>query len=76
LHIQGKQSSLTLSRIKGLETLGFEWVVFATIWEDYFSELADCRKIHGHCNVSQSYSRNLKLATWVSNQRNLYKMRA
>jgi hypothetical protein len=27
-----------------------------TAWEDRMSELADYRKIHGHCNVPHSYS--------------------
>jgi hypothetical protein len=31
------------------------------VWEGRLSELADYRKIHGHCNVSQSYSENAKL---------------
>jgi hypothetical protein len=31
-------------------------------WEDRLSELADYRKIHGHCNVP-GYSENTKLAS-------------
>jgi uncharacterized protein YgbK (DUF1537 family) len=38
------------------------------------NELADYRKINGHCNVPQGYSENTKLAMWVQNQRNHYKL--
>jgi hypothetical protein len=30
------------------------------------SELADYRKIHGHCNVPAKYSENTKLGNWVN----------
>ena len=43
-----------------------------TAWEDRLSELADYRKIHGHCNVPQRYKENLKLATWATTQRRQY----
>jgi hypothetical protein len=36
------------------------------------SELADYRRIHGHCNVPKSYSENSRLATWVVHQRSQY----
>jgi hypothetical protein len=41
-----------------------EWGVFHTTWEDRLGELADYRKIHGHCNVPQNYTENAKLANW------------
>jgi hypothetical protein len=43
-------------------------------WEDRLSELADYRKIHGHCNVPTNYSENSKLARWVGTQRNQYRL--
>ncbi len=43
------------------------------LWEDRLSELAEYRKIHGHCNVPQIYSDNLKLGQWVAHQRSNYK---
>jgi hypothetical protein len=52
-------------------TLGREWRVPA--WEDRLSELADYRKIHGHCNVPQNYSKN-KLGSWVAHQRTKYRL--
>jgi hypothetical protein len=42
--------------------------------EDRLSELAEYRKIHGHCNVPHNYSENVKLATWVGNQRCQYRL--
>jgi hypothetical protein len=75
LHIKGKRSQMTLPRIQELESLGFEWgVVYGAAWEDRLSELADYRKIHGHCNVSQKYSEKSKLARWVSYQRFQHKL--
>jgi hypothetical protein len=41
-------------------------------WDDRLSELADYRKIHGHCNNPISYSGNSKLARWVETQRRQY----
>jgi hypothetical protein len=74
LHLEGKTSSMTLSRIQALESLGFKWDSLGAFWKDRLSELADYRKIHGHCNVPESYSESAKLAKWVSNQRRQYKL--
>jgi hypothetical protein len=59
-----------------LESLGFEWGGFACnfAWEDLLSELADYRKIHGNCNVPQSYCENAKLSKWVATQRSNYRL--
>jgi hypothetical protein len=43
-------------------------------WEARLSELADYRKIHGHCNVPANYSENSKLANWVGAQRREYRL--
>jgi hypothetical protein len=45
-----------------------------TAWEDRLSELADYQKVHEHCNVPQKYSENVKLGTWVGNQRYQYSL--
>jgi hypothetical protein len=74
LHLEGEKSHITLSRIQALETLGFEWFTRSTSWEDRLSELADYRKIYGHCNVPKSYSENTKLANWVATQRSNYRL--
>jgi hypothetical protein len=44
-------------RIQELESLGFEWNGRRRL-EDRLSELADYRKIHGHCNVPRNNSEN------------------
>jgi hypothetical protein len=74
LHLEGKTSSITPFRIQELETLGFEWRYCITAWEDRLSELADYRRIHGHCNVPYNYSKNTKLAHWVTTQRRNYRL--
>jgi hypothetical protein len=74
LHLEGERSSTTFSRIQELESLGFEWDSLGATWEARLSELADYRKIHGHCNVPHRYSENFKLGRWVGNQRTNYRL--
>jgi hypothetical protein len=74
LHLEGKRSPMTLPRIQVLESLGFEWDSYDATCEDRLIELADYRKIHGHCNVPQNYIENSKLANWVTNQRRNYRL--
>jgi hypothetical protein len=75
LHAEGKTSSMTTLRIQALERLGFEWIVISiAAWDDRLNELADYRKIHGHCNVPKKYSENTKLGQWVIHQRYQYKL--
>jgi hypothetical protein len=74
LHQEGKTSSMTTFRIQELEKIGFEWGVCLAAWEERLNELADYRKIHGHCNVPHNYSENTKLAHWVANQRSNYRL--
>ena len=62
---------MTLSRIQKLGSMGFEWGVYVTGCEDRLNELANYRKIHGHCNVPQRYSGNTKLDNWVGTQREI-----
>jgi hypothetical protein len=71
---EGKISSMTTFRIQKLESLGFDWDCSRATWEDCLSELAEYRKIHGHCNVPRSYSENTKLNNWVGTQRKQYKL--
>jgi hypothetical protein len=76
LHLRGETSAITLPRIEALESLGFEWGIRSATctWEDRLSELADYRKLHGHCNVPQKHSEKAKLGTWVTNQRTQYSL--
>jgi hypothetical protein len=75
LQQDGETSPMTTIRIQALESLGFEWRVCVTAWEDKLIELADYRKIHGHCNASKSMSKESKLGDWVSNQRSQYRLK-
>jgi hypothetical protein len=54
LQLKGKASPRTNSRIQELESLGFEWGNRCAAWEGRWSELADYRKIHWHCNVPEN----------------------
>jgi hypothetical protein len=74
LYRDGKISPITSLRIQQLESMGFDWGVCATPWEDRLSELDEYRKIQGHCNVPKNYSDNTKLAYWVGRQRQSYNL--
>jgi hypothetical protein len=74
LHLKGEKSHLTLLHIQELKSLGFEWDTDVATWEGRLRELADYRKIHGHCNVPAKYGENAKLANWVTNQRSHYRL--
>jgi hypothetical protein len=74
LHQEGKTSHMTTFRIQALESLGFEWDCYGAAWEDCLSELADYRKLNGHCNVPRNYVENTKLGRWVSKQKTQYKL--
>jgi hypothetical protein len=73
IHYRLKRSYMTLSRIQELESMGFEWGTCSTAWEVRLSELADFRKIHGHCNVPVRYSKTPELGRWVVTQRYQYR---
>jgi hypothetical protein len=64
-----KKSAMTEERVTALEGIGFVWDGPGAAWAERPSELAEFRKMHGHCNVSQNYSENIRLGTWVSSQR-------
>jgi hypothetical protein len=68
---KGTKSLMTTFRIKELESLGFEWGRYDATWEDRLSELANYRKMHGHCVVPHNYS-DIKLANWILTQRQEY----
>jgi hypothetical protein len=74
LYLDGKKSPMTTFRTRKLKSLGFEWGIRAVAWDDCLSELAEYRKIHGHCNVPRKYGENAKLATWVAKQRTNYRL--
>jgi hypothetical protein len=76
LHMKGETSAITLPRIQALESLGFEWGSRGATctWKDRLSELANYRKLHGHCSVPKRYSEITMLGRWVANQRHQYRL--
>jgi hypothetical protein len=74
LHREGKTAYMTTFRIQALESLGIEWDCHSAAWEGRLSELADYRKIYGHCNVPERYSEYPKLGTWVATQKKYYRL--
>jgi hypothetical protein len=75
LQQKGKKSHMTTFRIRKLESLAFEWDSLGAAWEDRLGELADYRKIQGHCNVPSRYKENTKLGKWVRTQRTQCRLR-
>jgi hypothetical protein len=73
-NVGGKDYILTPERVNALDGIGFVWNPPRPCWEDRLSELAEYRKIHGHCNVPERYSENIKLGKWVKTQRYKYKL--
>ena len=65
----GQKNQLTDERVLKLHSLGFEFDVHTTGWEQKYEELCDYRERHGHCNVPASYNENQPLAIWVKRQR-------
>ncbi|KAL9182351.1 hypothetical protein ACHAXT_013003 [Thalassiosira profunda] len=72
---QGKSSSMTRSKIRQLDSVGFVWSVRAgghAPWETRLSELAEYRRVHGHTNVPKKCADNPPLGYWVNEQRFQY----
>jgi hypothetical protein len=67
--VRWKGGRLTKDRISRLESLGLVWDTFDATWDEMFTALIDFKKTHGHCNVPQKWSQNMKLGIWVSHQR-------
>lgn len=69
LYAKGKLSS---ERIAQLEAIGFCWDPYAEDLEKWIEELKDYKESHGNCRVPYAYKPNIKLASWVNNQRQNY----
>mmetsp|Transcript_12105 Transcript_12105/g.18207 ORF Transcript_12105/g.18207 Transcript_12105/m.18207 type:complete len:477 (+) Transcript_12105:225-1655(+) len=65
---EGKTSCMTDERVRRLESLGFQW----SIWDSMFQELQWYKATHGHCNVKMRSGG--KLAYWVKAQRQQYRL--
>ena len=69
----GKQSSLTVTRINALETINFVWDSHELHWDEKYEALAAYRNKNGHCTVPSCYKEN-NLGTWIKCQRRQYKL--
>jgi superfamily II DNA or RNA helicase len=63
------QGQLKPDRIRRLESIRFIWNPADATWEERFAELQEYRLENGNCDVPNRWKHNIKLATWVSNQR-------
>ena len=74
LYQEGKASRMSEEQMQALDGVGFDWGRSKTdwasvIWSERFRELCEFKAQFGHCLVAQNYPDNLKLGSWVSNQR-------
>jgi hypothetical protein len=70
---RSRKEMLSDDRIKRLEDIRFVWKRNKSTWEEKVNALKEYKKLHGNCNVPQSWAENKPLAKWVSHQRNAYK---
>mmetsp|Transcript_30108 Transcript_30108/g.46157 ORF Transcript_30108/g.46157 Transcript_30108/m.46157 type:complete len:310 (-) Transcript_30108:137-1066(-) len=64
-----KRSSLSFSRVKRLDSIGFVWSSQAAVWEKMFSKLSAFRDQVGNCSVPYNYEPDPPLGRWVYLQR-------
>ena len=64
---------ITAERVAKLDALGFEWVAPTADeagWEAMWARLEAFKAEHGHCRVPRGkHAADIKLGTWVANQR-------
>lgn len=80
----GRHSSITFSRIKVLEDIGFQWIEKNDhenkrsgnddVWLKMYEELKNFKSSEGHCNVPHSFAQTSSLRVWVKAQRRMYRM--
>jgi hypothetical protein len=74
VRVEGKTSTMTASRIKVLEEIGFVWDSHLVAWQERLGDLRRYCAQHGNCEVPTHYQGNKKLASWVKCQRRQYKL--
>uniref|UniRef100_A0A7S1VGB4 Helicase-associated domain-containing protein n=1 Tax=Grammatophora oceanica TaxID=210454 RepID=A0A7S1VGB4_9STRA len=69
---KAQSSTMIRNRIRRLESIGFVWKATNprhVSWEHRFQELVAFKETYGHAQVPIGYEKNVKLANWVSTQR-------
>lgn len=68
---------LTFDMILQLESIGFKWKLqdHEAQFEQHLADLAEFKRIHGHCDVPAKYEKNPQLGNWINNMRQSYKAR-
>jgi len=72
-----ESTPMTAERASRLESLGFVWATNDprhVPWEVRYKELCQYKDSYGDCLVPIGFKRNVKLANWVSTQRQEYKL--
>lgn len=69
---------LTFDMILQLESMGFKWKLqdHEAQFEQHLAELAEFKRVHGHCDVPAKYEKNPQLGNWINNMRQSYKARS
>lgn len=71
----GKASYMSKQRLEALQKLDFTWSLRDKVeWTLRYDELLLFKSQHGHCLVPSNYEHNVKLGTWVANQRKHYRL--
>ncbi|MDD2709965.1 MAG: helicase associated domain-containing protein [Verrucomicrobiae bacterium] len=60
-------------RRQRLEELGFVWNVKEAAWENYFRQLAEFRRKHGHCAVLKRHGTDANFLKWVERHRSAFR---
>ncbi len=73
LRKQGKKS-MTMDRIRALDTIGFSWEGRMT-WDKRYEQLKTFHETYGHSRVPINWNDNIELGRFVAAQRHQYKLR-
>jgi len=66
---RGNKDGLAKERIEKLESIGFEWNPFESLWQEKFEALQAFKKREGHCNVPGDCKQYRELVSWIRNLR-------
>ena len=71
---QNKHSYMTPDRVRRLESVGFIFDPYDTIWMEHYNELQQYKESFGDCRVSKKSKAYPKLGDWVFRQRQYFKL--